>query len=192
MTEPIQIQGSDTEAKVRTPLNVVLLAIVTFGVYFVFWYYYVNKEMAKFGAARNTDELGDSPGTSVLAVTLGAFIIVPAFLSVYHTWQRLNAAERLTGLTGMEAGLGFILQIFISPVGIYIFQENWNKVLQAQAGGGAPQQLQEPAQPQQAAAPQEPAQPQQPAAPQEPAQPQQPAAPQEPAQPQQPPSPEGQ
>src|SRR5205807_1138852 len=150
MAEPIQIQGSDTQAKVRNPLGVIGLTLITFGIYGIFWYYYVNKEMAKFGAARNTDQLGDSPGTSVLAVTLGAFILVPPFLSVYHAWQRLNAGEGLVGLTGMEAGLGFLLWLFISPVGIYLFQDNWNKVLQAQAGGGA-QQLQQPLQPQQAA-----------------------------------------
>src|SRR5581483_5311681 len=96
-----------------------------------------NKEMAKMGAAKGTDELGDSPGTSVLAVTLGAIVIVPAFISIYHTWQRLNAGERLTGLSGMEAGLGLPLWIFISPVAQYIFQSNWNKVLQAQAGAPA-------------------------------------------------------
>ena len=96
MAEPIQIQGSDTEAKLRNPLGVVGLTIVTIGIYGIFWYYFVNKEMAKFGAARDTDDLGDSPGTSVLAITLGALIIVPAFVSVYHSWQRLNAGERLT------------------------------------------------------------------------------------------------
>jgi hypothetical protein len=140
MAEPIQIQGSDTEAKLRNPLGIVGLTIVTFGIYGIFWYYFLNNEMAKFGAARDTDELGDSPGTSVLAVTLGALIIVPAFVSIYHFWQRLNAGERLTRLSGMEAGLGFLLWIFVSPIGQYIVQSNWNKVLQAQAGGVAVEQ----------------------------------------------------
>ena len=148
MAEPIQIQGSDTEAKMRNPLGVVGLTIVTIGIYGIFWYYFVNKEMAKFGAARNSDDLGDSPGTSVLAITLGALIIVPAFVSIYHSWQRLNAGERLTGLSGMESGLGLLLWIFISPIALYIFQSNWNKVLQAQAGGVEVQQPEQPAPPQ--------------------------------------------
>ena len=148
MAEPIQIQGSEVQAKLRNPLGVVGLTFLTLGIYSVFWYYFVNKEMAKMGAAKGTDELGDSPGTSVLAITLGAFIIVPPFVSIYHTWQRLNAGERLTGLSGMEAGLGLLLWIFISPVAQYIFQSNWNKVLQAQAGAAAP------AEPAPAAAPQ--------------------------------------
>ena len=158
MAEPIQIQGSDYQGKIRNPLGVVGLTIITFGVYAIFWYYFVNKEMAKLGEAKNTDELGDSPGTSVLAITLGALIIVPAFISIYNTWKRMNAGERLmTGQIGMDAGLGLLLWIFIAPVAEYIFQQNWNKVLQAQAGGGELPQA--PAagvqQPEQAAQPQE-------------------------------------
>ena len=139
MAEPVQIQGSDARAKIRNPLGVVGLTFITFGIYGIFWYYFVNKEMARFGAARNTAELGDSPGTSVLAVTLGAIVIVPAFISAYNTWKRLNNGEQLTGLSGMEAGLGFLLWVFIAPVSQYIFQSNWNKVLQTQAGGGEAQ-----------------------------------------------------
>src|SRR5947209_19024239 len=110
MAEPIQIQGSDTQAKVRNPLGVIGLTLITFGIYGIFWYYYVNKEMAKFGAARNTDQLGDSPGTSVLAVTLDAFFIVQPFLSDYPAWQRLNAGEGQVELTRVEAGLGYAVR----------------------------------------------------------------------------------
>lgn len=135
MATPVEIEGTGTQAKIRNPLGVIALGLVTLGVYFVFWYYFVNKEMAELGRARNTDELGDSPGTSVLAVTLGALVIVPALISLYHTWKRLSSGERLTGLSGIEPGLGLVLCIFISPVGHYILQSNWNKVLEAQAPG---------------------------------------------------------
>ena len=133
MAYPVEIQGTGTEGKIRNPLGVIALSFVTLGIYSIFWYYFVNKEMAAVGRARNSDELGDSPGTSVLAVTLGALLIVPPFVSLYHAWKRLSSGEGLTGLTGLEAGLGFLLTIFISPVGHYIFQSNWNKVLEAQA-----------------------------------------------------------
>ena len=132
MAIPIEIHGSGSQAKIRNPLGVIGLTFITLGIYWVFWYYFVNKEMAEVGRARNTNELGDSPGKSVLAVTLGALVIIPAFVSIYNAWKRLNSGERLTGLTGMEAGLGLVLWIFISPVALYIFQSNWNKVLEAQ------------------------------------------------------------
>lgn len=100
-----------------------------------------NKEMAELGRARNTEELGTSPTRSLMAVLFGWLIIVPPFVSIYKTCARLNAGERLTGRQGMEGGLLFLLWLFISPVGHYIFQSNLNKVLQAQAGAS-------PAQPQ--------------------------------------------
>jgi hypothetical protein len=152
MADQVEIRGTDAEAKIRNPLGVVALSIVTLGIYAIFWYYFVNKEMAAVGKARNSDELGDSPGTSVLAVTLGALLIVPAFVSLYNAWKRLNSGERLTELSGMEAGLGLILWIFIAPVAQYIFQSSWNKVLEAQAGG-APAPVMQSAQPPVAEAP---------------------------------------
>ena len=139
MAYPVEIRGTGTEGKIRNPLGVIALSFVTLGIYSIFWYYFVNKEMAALGRARNSDELGDSPGTSVLAVTLGVLLIVPPFVSLYHAWKRLSSGERLTGLTGLEAGLGFLLTIFISPIGHYIFQSNWNKVLEAQTGGASAQ-----------------------------------------------------
>jgi uncharacterized protein DUF4234 len=136
MAEEVQIQGSNERGKIRNPLGVVGLTLITLGIYSIFWYYFVNKELAEIGKAHNTDECGTSPGTSVLAITLGIFIIVPPFVSIYNTCKRLAAAERLTGTPqGMEPGLLFILWIFLSPVAEYILQSNMNKVLQSQAGG---------------------------------------------------------
>ena len=136
MAEPIEIRGSSYTGKIRNPLIVIGLTLITLGIYGIFWYYYANKELAEIGKAHNTTELGDSPGTSVLAVTLGALIIVPAFVSAYKFCKRLQTAAGVTGAPeGMEAGLLFIIYVFVSPVGAYIAQSNLNKVLEAQAGG---------------------------------------------------------
>ena len=137
MAETVQIAGTNYWGKIRNPLGIIGLSIITLGIYGIFWYYYLNKELAEMGKARNTDELGTSPGTSVLAVTLGAFILVPPFVSVYRTWDRKCKAEDATGQVGMEAGLGFLLMILLSPIGMYILQSNLNKVLQTQAAGGS-------------------------------------------------------
>jgi drug/metabolite transporter (DMT)-like permease len=154
MPEEVQISGTNAVGKIRNPLGVIGLTLITFGIYWIFWYYYTQKELAEMGRARNTEELGTAPGTSVLAVTLGAFIIVPPFVSIYNATKRLDAARRLTGQEGMEPGLLFLLWIFISPIGLYIYQSDMNKILQAQAGRA-------PAAPQVAAPPAEqPAQPQ--------------------------------
>src|SRR5436305_7920720 len=142
MAEQIPSTGSGAVGKIRNPLGVVGLTIVTLGVYFFIWYYKTNKEMAAMGRARGTDELGTSPGTSLIAVLFGWILLfIPPLVSEYKTCDRLNKAEAQVGLQGMEAGLLFLLWIFLGPVGHYIFQSNLNKVLQAQAGGapGSPQ-----------------------------------------------------
>ncbi|MEA2333050.1 MAG: hypothetical protein QOH58_3188 [Thermoleophilaceae bacterium] len=136
LAEQVEIQGSQEPGKIRNPLGVLGLMLITLGIYGIVWYYKINKEMAAIGKSRGSEDCGTSPGMSVLAVTLGSLIIVPPFVSIYKTWTRLSAAERLTGApSGMEAGLGFVLSLFLSPVGTYILQSNLNKVLQHQAAG---------------------------------------------------------
>ena len=138
MAEVLPIRGTNATAKVRHPLGVVGLTLITFGIYYWFWYFKVNREMKDLGSAKGTEECGTSPGTSLLAVTLGAFLIVPPFVSTFRSFKRLNASSRLVGAgDGFDAGLGFLLWIFISPVAIYIFQMNLNKVWRAQAAGGS-------------------------------------------------------
>ena len=56
---------------------------------------FINREMPDYGKARGSDELGDSPGKSVLAITLGALIIVPPILSAINTFRRVQTAQRL-------------------------------------------------------------------------------------------------
>jgi hypothetical protein len=134
MAEEIAIRGSNEVGKVRGYVSVALLTIVTLGIYGLVYYYKVNKELADLGKARGTEELGTSPGMSVLAVTLGALIIIPAFVSQYNTWNRQQKARQMFGVTdGMDAGLGFVLALFISPIAYYFFLSGQNSLLRAQA-----------------------------------------------------------
>jgi Domain of unknown function (DUF4234) len=136
MAEEVQIAGTSEVAKIRNPLAPALLPFVTLGIYYYVWYYKINKELAEMGKARNTEELGTSPGTSLIAVLFGWILIfIPTIISVYNTWKRKVAAEAMTGQEGMEAGLGLLLSILIGPVGIYLLQRDLNDVIQAQAGG---------------------------------------------------------
>jgi hypothetical protein len=138
MAAEVQIEGSQSTAKTRDPLGVALLTLVTLGIYFFVWYYKVNREMSDLGQARGTDELGDDPGTSLLAVTLGALIIVPAIISIYNTFQRSQAAARLTGVEPLN---GWIALAFYLLLGIGFpayLQHGLNKAWGAQAGGTVP------------------------------------------------------
>jgi hypothetical protein len=115
MAAEVQIADTGSTAKTRDPLGVALLTLVTLGVYFFVWYYKVNREMSELGRARGTAELGDNPGNSLLAVTLGALIIVPAIVSVYNTFVRTQVAARLTGVEPLN---GWIALAFYLLLGI--------------------------------------------------------------------------
>ena len=141
MAEEIQIRGSASPGKIRHPLGVVGLSIITLGIYAIVWYYKTNKELAEIGAANNTDELGDNPVNSVLAITLGALIIVPAFVSVWNYTKRLNAAERLTGAPPkLDPVILFVLWIFLGFVAMWVSQSSLNTTLQLQGQLGSGQQ----------------------------------------------------
>src|SRR2546429_8241529 len=106
MAEEVQISGSNAVGKIRNPLGVVGLTIITLGVYFFIWYYKVNKEMAEMGRARGTDELGTSPATSLMAVLFGWILLfIPPLVSEYKTCDRLNKAERVAGPGGKGGGV---------------------------------------------------------------------------------------
>jgi Domain of unknown function (DUF4234) len=136
VAEEVQIAGTGSTAKVRNPLGVVGLSLITIGVYYVFWWYFINREMRDLGRARNRD-LGQNPGQSVLALTLGALIVVPAIVTLWRTPARIENAQEAVGIDRRVSGpIVFILLLLIGPVGIWYAQSELNKVWQAQSGGG--------------------------------------------------------
>src|SRR3954453_17231476 len=99
MAQEVQIAGTDAKAKIRSPWAPALLPFVTLGIYAIVWYYKINREMADLGRAKNTDELGDSPLTSLMAVLFGWILLfIPTIISVVHTAQRIQRAQRLSGV----------------------------------------------------------------------------------------------
>jgi hypothetical protein len=137
MAEELQIGGTGATAKIRNPLGVVALSIVTIGIYYIFWWYFINREMRDLGRARNTD-LGQNPGQSVLAITLGALIIVPALVTLWRTSTRIESSQEAVGIANRASGpIIFILLLLIGPVGIWYAQSELNKAWEAQRSGGA-------------------------------------------------------
>ena len=137
MARELRIPGSEGTAKIRNLWAVALLPIITLSIYFFFWWYFIHRELRDYGRAKGTDELGDSPGKSLLAVTLGALIIVPALISFYRGFKRVQAAQRLAGSDPINGWIGLILFIVISPAFYAYMQSGLNAVWQketAQAG----------------------------------------------------------
>jgi hypothetical protein len=133
MAEEIQIVGTRDRAKVRSPLGVVGLSLVTLGIYYVYWYFQVNNELSNLGESRGTDELGTAPTKSLLAMVPGFLLIIPPFVSLYHTCQRINRGQKLTGEdVGLNAPLAFVLSVLVGPVGLFLMQGSLNHIWENQ------------------------------------------------------------
>ena len=118
-------------AKIRNPIWVVVFTIITLGIYQVFWWYYANRELADYGRARGTKELGDNAGLSTLALFPGAFLVVPAIWTFVTTFKRIQAAQRLTGQEPINGWLGLVIGIVISPVLVGYMQSGLNSAWKA-------------------------------------------------------------
>jgi uncharacterized protein DUF4234 len=133
VAQQVSIAGAGTTAKIRSIFAPALLPIPTFGIYLFFWWYFVNRELRDYGKAKGTDELGTSPAKSVLAITLGALIIVPAILSVINTFKRLQRAQQLAGVEVLNGWIGLVLYLVLSPAFFAYMQSGLNSVWKAQA-----------------------------------------------------------
>ena len=127
--QTVQITSRGKEAKIRNPWLVALFSIITLGIYYLVWYYKVNREMSDWGEENKTD-IGLSPGVSLLAITLGSLIIIPPFVSAFHTGKRMQLSQRVADVHGGSGLLFFFLSIipivnFFAPV---YLQTHLNKV----------------------------------------------------------------
>jgi hypothetical protein len=91
--------------KVQSPAAVVGLSLVTLGVYGLFWYHRINREMRDAGRAHHDAELAASkPARSVWALVVGGFVIVPAVVSIARAAGRLDRCEALAGIEPRGTG----------------------------------------------------------------------------------------
>ena len=135
MAQQVPITGAGASAKIRNIVAVPVLTFITIGIYGFFWWYFINREMRDYGRAKGTTELGTSPGKSVLAITLGALIIVPAIWSYVTTFKRVQAAQRLAGENPINGWIGLLLALVFSPAFYAYLQSGLNSVWKAQAKG---------------------------------------------------------
>lgn len=83
--EDTTVQG--VAVRKRGPVITWLLIVVTFGIYGLFHWYYINREMRDVSAALG-NPFGNAPGLSVLALFPGSFLIVPAIWTWVTTSRR--------------------------------------------------------------------------------------------------------
>ncbi|MGX1884607.1 DUF4234 domain-containing protein [Streptomyces sp. NPDC055287] len=97
--------------------------LITLGIYHLVWYYKVNRE------ARDFDHrIEVSPVYAVLAVTVGFLVIVPPFVSVYNTGQRIAQMQQSAGMRPTcNPWIGLILMIVAGLHSLY-YQHELNQI----------------------------------------------------------------
>jgi membrane protease YdiL (CAAX protease family) len=121
MAEKVQLGQELTSppGKLRNPVLVVVFSVITLGIYYVYWWYQINREMVDLGRYYNADRLGDNAFLSLLAVFPGSLVLIPAYVSLYNTVKRVQRAQEVTAgqvtLNGM-----IILWLIIASFFIFI------------------------------------------------------------------------
>src|ERR1700733_14539635 len=106
--------------------------LITLGIYHLVWYYKINRE------ARDFDEKIDvEPTLSLLAVAIGWIIIVPPFVSIYRSGERIGQMQEDAGMDRSCNGwIGLVLSFFLSLHALY-YQSELNRIW---AGRGEPEE----------------------------------------------------
>lgn len=137
MAREVVLQPSQARAKIRSPWGVLGLALVTFGIYTIVWWFSINRELRDLGRARGAAGLGDSPASSAVAVSLGALVIVPYIVTVVGTLGRIKRAQGVVGLGENEqlnGGIAAAVWILTFGLGGLVFaQSQINRVWTADA-----------------------------------------------------------
>jgi len=132
MAYEMQIRGTASEVKVRSPWAVALLPFITFGIYHWVWWYKVNKELKELGEAKGYD-LGQNPTNSVLALIPGFLIIVPPFVTYWRGTERIMGAAKIAGKEPVNGWISIILFLLISPAFFAYLQVSLNHVWEQEA-----------------------------------------------------------
>ena len=96
--------------KKRNPFLVLLLSLITFGIYALVWYVKTKNEMNAKGAEIPT-----------------AWLIIIPFVNFYWLWKFCGGVELVTN-KGITTGVAFLLIFFLSVIGLAIIQSELNKV----------------------------------------------------------------
>ncbi|MDQ6856694.1 MAG: DUF4234 domain-containing protein [Candidatus Dormibacteraeota bacterium] len=120
--------------KRRNPVAVWIgLPLITLGIYYFVWWYKINNEARRFLADPSIH-----PGVSVLAVTAGAVVVVPAFVSAYGTTGRIARMQERAGFPPGTRASGWtsLLLHFVFGLHALYMQTELNRTWDAYAQPG--------------------------------------------------------
>jgi hypothetical protein len=113
-------------AKIRRPWGAFLLAVITLGIYYLVWYYKTNREL------RDVAGIDVSPGVATLAISLGAFLVIPPFVSTWRYFRRIRKAQDAAGvghpISHVTGFVLFLIALVFLPVELPYAQYHLNRL----------------------------------------------------------------
>ena len=106
------INANGQRVKIRHPLAPLGLGLITLGIYPLVWYYKINTELRGQGEKV-------SPGVALVAVTFGALIIVPPFVSIFNTSDRIRRVQQRSGVSNTISPVLSLIMLFIPLVNLF-------------------------------------------------------------------------
>ena len=133
MARKVEVPGAG-QVKVIKPWVAFLLALVTLGIYYIFWFGIRNSELNDFGLSFGGEEnpLRVSVFLAIVANTIGALLIIPPFVSQWRYYKRIGRAQELAGLdhriSHVTGFLLYLVALFLLPFEIPYAQHHLNRL----------------------------------------------------------------
>jgi hypothetical protein len=116
--------GQGLVGKHRNPFLVWLVwPFITLGIYHLYWWYKINDE-----ARRLDPSITVNPVMSLLALFPGSVIIVPPFVTVYRTGERIRSMQRAAGTDANVLPVVGLLLMFVLGLYALYYQVNLNGI----------------------------------------------------------------
>jgi len=134
----VEVRG--LSIKLRRPWICFLLALITFGIYYLYWYYVSNRDLNDYGERRDepSNPLAVSAGVATLAISLGGLLIIPPFVSQWRFYRRIRKAQQLANLdpqiNHVAGFVLFLVALFLLPFEIPYAQSHLDRLWEHEAG----------------------------------------------------------
>jgi len=97
--------------------------LITLGIYHLVWWYKINQEAHDFD-----ERIEVNPVWSMLALLIGWIIIVPPFVTVYRTGERIAQMQEAAGMQRSCNGVIGIIGMFVLSLQSLYYQYELNKI----------------------------------------------------------------
>ena len=131
MAEIVAVDGQ--QYKKRNIFGVWLgLPLITLGIYGFVWWYKINDEARRY---LNDDSI--KPGVALLALIPGFLLVVPVFVTIYKTAQRVQRMQEKAEARGRIEPVLALVAAFFSSLHVLYIQEMLNRVWEAEKARGS-------------------------------------------------------